>query len=141
MPARPTAPRSPMRPLPLLLAGGNLFAPAAMAADVAGGGVFTLSGLLLAGGGLLAGLLVGRLAGPALAGSGMDWEAPLANWARQQLHAGVADVHAQARQRLDTTLLEVALELTGGRRAEAASRLGVGRNTLTRKLGASRHRG
>lgn len=83
----------------------------------------------------------GRLAGPALAGSGMDWEAPLANWARQQLHAGVADVHAQARQRLDTTLLEVALELTGGRRAEAASRLGVGRNTLTRKLGASRHRG
>lgn len=83
----------------------------------------------------------GRLAGPALAGSGMDWEAPLAAWARQQLHAGVADVHAQARQRLDTTLLEVALELTGGRRAEAASRLGVGRNTLTRKLGASRHRG
>lgn len=83
----------------------------------------------------------GRLAGPALAGSGMDWEAPLANWARQQLQSGVADVHAQARQRLDTTLLEVALELTGGRRAEAASRLGVGRNTLTRKLGASRHRG
>ena len=83
----------------------------------------------------------GRLAGPALAGSGMDWEAPLAAWARQQLQSGVADVHAQARQRLDTTLLEVALELTGGRRAEAASRLGVGRNTLTRKLGASRHRG
>ena len=71
----------------------------------------------------------------------MAVEAPLAAWARQQLHAGVADVHAQARQRLDTTLLEVALELTGGRRAEAASRLGVGRNTLTRKLGASRHRG
>ncbi|KRG74363.1 chemotaxis protein CheY [Stenotrophomonas ginsengisoli] len=82
----------------------------------------------------------GRLAGPALSGSGLDWEGPLARWARQQLEAGTTDVHAQARERLDTTLLEVALALTGGRRAEAASRLGVGRNTLTRKLGASRSR-
>lgn len=82
----------------------------------------------------------GRLQGTALAGSGLDWEPALARWARQQLEAGSTDVHAQARERLDTTLLEVALELTGGRRAEAASRLGVGRNTLTRKLGTSRTR-
>jgi len=83
----------------------------------------------------------GRLGGPAMAGNGLDWEAPLARWARQQLEAGSTEVHAQARERLDTILLEVALELTGGRRAEAASRLGVGRNTLTRKLGTSRSRG
>ena len=50
------------------------------------------------------------------------------------------DLHAQARDTLDTTLLEVALSLTGGRRTEAAARLGVGRNTLTRKLGTSRTR-
>ena len=69
-----------------------------------------------------------------------DWPAVLARWARQQLQAGVTDVHARARDTLDTTLLEVALSLTGGRRTEAAARLGVGRNTLTRKLGTSRTR-
>ncbi len=52
-----------MRALPLLLAGSGIFAPAAMAAEIVGSGsAFTVPGLLLAGGGLLAGLLVGRLA-------------------------------------------------------------------------------
>ena len=74
------------------------------------------------------------------AASGTDWAPVLARWARQQLQAGAVDLHAQARDTLDTTLLEVALSLTGGRRTEAAARLGVGRNTLTRKLGTSRTR-
>ena len=78
----------------------------------------------------------GRLA--AVAAAGGDWTAQLGAWARQQLQAGVTDVHARAREQLDTTLMEAALQLTGGRRAEAASRLGVGRNTLTRKLGSRR---
>ena len=47
---------------------------------------------------------------------------------------------AQARERFDRALLEAALEHTGGRRAEAAARLGLGRNTLTRKLGPGRKR-
>jgi two-component system nitrogen regulation response regulator GlnG len=62
------------------------------------------------------------------------WDAQLATWARGQLEAGAADIHARARDRLDRVLLEAALEHTGGRRADAAARLGVGRNTLTRKL-------
>ena len=82
----------------------------------------------------------GRLQQAPSAVAGTDWETPLARWAGQQLEAGSADIHAQARERLDTVLLEAALELTGGRRAEAASRLGVGRNTLTRKLGSRRQR-
>ncbi|MFY1079448.1 helix-turn-helix domain-containing protein [Escherichia coli] len=45
------------------------------------------------------------------------------------------------RERVDHALLEAALQITHGRRAEAAARLGLGRNTLTRKLGAGRRRG
>ncbi len=44
------------------------------------------------------------------------------------------------RARLDRILLEAALQFTNGRRADAAARLGVGRNTVTRKLGSGRKR-
>jgi len=74
------------------------------------------------------------------AATGEDWEAALARWARLQLAAGGDDIHAQARERFDRALFEAALEHTGGRRAEAAARLGLGRNTLTRKLGSGRKR-
>ena len=69
-----------------------------------------------------------------------DWDARLADWARAQLAAGREDIHGAARERFDRALLEAALEHTGGRRAEAAARLGLGRNTLTRKLGPGRKR-
>jgi two-component system nitrogen regulation response regulator GlnG len=69
-----------------------------------------------------------------------QWDAALADWARARLAEGVQDLHAQARERFDRVLLEAALEHTGGRRADAAQRLGLGRNTLTRKLGAGRKR-
>jgi two-component system, NtrC family, nitrogen regulation response regulator GlnG len=69
-----------------------------------------------------------------------DWDDALRAWADTRLRAGDDDIHAQARERLDRALLETALVHTGGRRAEAATRLGVGRNTLTRKLGARRRR-
>lgn len=68
-------------------------------------------------------------------------EALLAEWARRQLAEGVEGLHAQVRERVDHALLEAALQITHGRRAEAAARLGLGRNTLTRKLGAGRRRG
>ncbi|NUO75356.1 MAG: nitrogen regulation protein NR(I) [Lysobacter sp.] len=69
-----------------------------------------------------------------------DWDARLAAWVRAQLSEGAQDIHAQARERFDRALLEAALEHTGGRRTEAAARLGLGRNTLTRKLGSGRKR-
>ncbi|MGN6223225.1 nitrogen regulation protein NR(I) [Pseudoxanthomonas sp.] len=68
------------------------------------------------------------------------WDEALAAWARARLSEGVEGLHAEARERFDRTLLEVALEFTQGRRAEAATRLGVGRNTVTRKLGPGRKR-
>ena len=76
--------------------------------------------------------------------SGADpcqWEALLAEWARRQLAEGVEGLHAQVRERVDHALLEAALQITHGRRAEAAARLGLGRNTLTRKLALAPPRG
>ena len=74
---------------------------------------------------------------PAPAG---DWETALATWARERLAAGADDLHGQARAKLENILFEAALAHTGGHRGDAAARLGLGRNTLTRKLGARRKR-
>ena len=76
----------------------------------------------------------------AAGGAREDWDVALRAWARERLSAGETDLHAQARERFDRALLEAALQVTGGRRAEAAERLGVGRNTVTRKLGPGRKR-
>ena len=65
---------------------------------------------------------------------GGDWKALLAEWARRQLDAGAAGIHADARRDFDQVLLQTALDHADGHRGEAAARLGVGRNTLTRKL-------
>jgi two-component system nitrogen regulation response regulator GlnG len=64
-----------------------------------------------------------------------DWTQPLIAWSRAALAAGERDIHAQAKLRFEQTLLAAALEHTGGHRQQAAERLGLGRNTLTRKLG------
>jgi two-component system, NtrC family, nitrogen regulation response regulator GlnG len=68
------------------------------------------------------------------------WERALAAWAGERLAAGADNLHALARERLDQILLEAALVHTHGHRGEAAQRLGLGRNTVTRKLGAGRRR-
>ncbi|MFC6840436.1 nitrogen regulation protein NR(I) [Xanthomonas theicola] len=73
-------------------------------------------------------------------GEGGEWDAQLSAWAQQRLADGAEGLHAEARHRFDKALLEVALRFTQGRRAEAAARLGVGRNTVTRKLGPGRRR-
>ncbi|CTP89067.1 nitrogen regulation protein NR(I) [Xanthomonas graminis] len=73
-------------------------------------------------------------------GEGGEWDVQLSAWAQQRLTDGAEGLHAEARDRFDKALLEVALRFTQGRRAEAAARLGVGRNTVTRKLGPGRRR-
>ncbi|MCX7555978.1 nitrogen regulation protein NR(I) [Xanthomonadaceae bacterium JHOS43] len=69
-----------------------------------------------------------------------DWERALRRWAEGELVAGRDGLHPHASERLEQILLEAALAATGGRKQEAARRLGVGRNTLTRKLGPGRPR-
>jgi two-component system nitrogen regulation response regulator GlnG len=53
---------------------------------------------------------------------------------------GARDLHAQARARFDQVLLQAALAHSEGHRGVAAEKLGLGRNTLTRKLGPGRKR-
>jgi two-component system nitrogen regulation response regulator GlnG len=69
-----------------------------------------------------------------------DWTDALRDWAEKALSQGDADIHARARDALDRVLLEAALAAHDGHRQHAASALGVGRNTVTRKLGTSRTR-
>ncbi|WP_426701546.1 nitrogen regulation protein NR(I) [Rhodanobacter sp. Col0626] len=71
---------------------------------------------------------------------GSEWTDALREWAADALAKGEADIHARARSALDQTLLQAALQASDGHRQNAAQALGVGRNTLTRKLGASRTR-
>jgi two-component system, NtrC family, nitrogen regulation response regulator GlnG len=69
-----------------------------------------------------------------------DWTDALRDWAERALVHGEAEIHTRAREALDRVLLEAALVASDGHRQHAATALGVGRNTLTRKLGASRTR-
>ena len=63
-----------------------------------------------------------------------EWERQLGIWAMRELAAGHTNILPKATVKLEKTLLECALQTTGGRKHEAAKLLGWGRNTLTRKL-------
>lgn len=62
------------------------------------------------------------------------WERALAGEAKAMLEAGQPDVMDALTRRFEKAILEAALGVTRGRRVEAATRLGIGRNTITRKL-------
>ena len=85
--------------------------------------------------------LDGTVAGtPVASGTVPAWESALRDWADAQLAAGTGRLHALARERFDRVLLDAALAAHDGHRQHAAQALGLGRNTLTRKLGSSRKR-
>ncbi|WP_439682852.1 nitrogen regulation protein NR(I) [Cupriavidus oxalaticus] len=68
------------------------------------------------------------------AGTAAGWEHLLAGEARAMLEAGQPEVMDVLTRRFEKAVLEAALGVTRGRRVEAATRLGIGRNTITRKL-------
>jgi two-component system, NtrC family, nitrogen regulation response regulator GlnG len=72
--------------------------------------------------------------------AGSDWEASVREWALRQLAQGREGLHAHAREKLERALFDAALAAHDGHRQRAAAALGLGRNTLTRKLGSSRAR-
>jgi two-component system, NtrC family, nitrogen regulation response regulator GlnG len=70
-------------------------------------------------------------AAPAAAGG---WLADLGREARALLDAGTPEVWDALTRQFEARLILTALDSTRGRRIEAAQRLGIGRNTITRKI-------
>ena len=70
----------------------------------------------------------------ALLQAGGDWLQGLGEQAQALLAQGQSDIWDQLTQQFEAQLLRTTLAATHGRRVEAASRLGIGRNTITRKL-------
>jgi len=63
-----------------------------------------------------------------------DWESALEGEVDRLLARGLGDVHGVLTQTFERILIARALAHTGGRRIEAAQALGIGRNTITRKI-------
>lgn len=66
--------------------------------------------------------------------AGLAWESLLEAEARKLLQSDCKDVWDVLSQRFESSLITTALGLTHGKRMEAALRLGIGRNTITRKI-------
>lgn len=63
-----------------------------------------------------------------------DWQAALAAEVDRMLEGRPGEVHETLSRLFEGTLINRALAHTGGRRIEAAQALGIGRNTITRKI-------
>ena len=74
---------------------------------------------------------------PVTVGAGVQqqsWQQLLALDATQRLSRSDPEVWSVLAQQFERTILQSSLEVCRGRRVEAATRLGMGRNTITRKL-------
>jgi two-component system nitrogen regulation response regulator GlnG len=63
-----------------------------------------------------------------------DWEHGLKAHAQELLATDRCDVWDDLTRRFESSLILAALAVTHGRRIEAAQKLGIGRNTITRKI-------
>ena len=78
---------------------------------------------------------VDTLAAPAMpAHPVLSWEQALEAEAQKLLSGGQPEVWDALTRRFESRLIRTALVATHGRRMEAAQRLGIGRNTITRKI-------
>jgi two-component system nitrogen regulation response regulator GlnG len=62
------------------------------------------------------------------------WLADLERESRSLLQSGAPEVWDTLTRKFEAQLIHTALEVTRGRRIEAAQKLGIGRNTITRKI-------
>ena len=73
-------------------------------------------------------------AGSAMPADSSAWESGLESEAQSLLASGRNDVWDALSRRFESRLILTALANTRGRRIEAAQKLGIGRNTITRKI-------
>ena len=106
-------------------AAAQMAAPAAVAAAGAPVG----SGATLGGDGVAQ-----PIAAPAPVPVPTPWLSGLERDARLLLEAGEPMVWETMTRKFEAQLIHTALEITRGRRIEAAQKLGIGRNTITRKI-------
>jgi two-component system, NtrC family, nitrogen regulation response regulator GlnG len=71
---------------------------------------------------------------PTLLAGGGDWVAQLTAEVDRRLQAGMPAVMDALTRDFEAAVIRAALRHTHGRRIDAATRLGVGRNTITRKI-------
>ena len=108
-------------------------------ADIAGG-----AGLVAEVGGAVSGAGTNGAASspsmPAAAGGAPAsvpvsiWESGLRTEVARMLRENAADVMDDLSRRFEAAVIREALDFTRGRKVEAAERLGIGRNTITRKI-------
>ena len=63
-----------------------------------------------------------------------SWLQDLEREARRRLQAHEPEAWDALTRQFEARLIHAALDITRGRRIEAAQRLGIGRNTITRKI-------
>ena len=111
-----------------------------MAGGASGGPLFTRGAPVAIGAAPGAGLNASGFSpasAPALAGEpqpGRSWDELLEQEASRLLALGQPDVWDVLTKRFETRLIQSALAQTRNRRMEAAQKLGIGRNTITRKI-------
>ncbi len=119
------APEPLRAPAPVLVESGAVVRPPPLPAD-AGGGAATDSAP--------AEKISFAPADIGLPLSGGTWETGLEAEAMALLATGRSDVWDVLTRRFESKLIQTALLNTRGRRIEAAQKLGIGRNTITRKI-------
>ncbi|WCM18463.1 nitrogen regulation protein NR(I) [Paraburkholderia bryophila] len=71
---------------------------------------------------------------PVVASTVSAWEGGLRTEVARMLRENAADVMDELARRFEAAVIREALDFTRGRKVEAAERLGIGRNTITRKI-------
>ncbi len=84
--------------------------------------------------GAATGLAGAPAAGMVVGGLPSGWLLDLQREARRLLESGDPEVWETLTRQFEGQLIHTALEVTRGRRIEAAHKLGIGRNTITRKI-------
>jgi two-component system nitrogen regulation response regulator GlnG len=108
-------------------------------AEIAAGGALTgeaasgVAGQLAANGAAVSSHL-SPIPGTTVAASVAAWESGLRTEVARMLRENAPDVMDELARRFEAAVIREALDFTRGRKVEAAERLGIGRNTITRKI-------